>query len=160
MYKLIILDIDETLIHSTYEKLNRKPDIYYKNRGVYLRPGLSKFIQFCFDNFDVAIWTSAKAEYAKYVLKRTVENFSNFKFILTRANCDKEYVSNGFFKEIRYIKDLRKIEDYKLENILMIDDTPQNVIPIDNVISINEYRGEFVDKGLTELQKKLIFFNF
>ena len=120
MKSLIVLDIDETLLHSTYEDLNRDPDFFFKERRVYLRPHLNEFMKYCFDNFDVAIWTSAKAVYAKYVLAKIICDISQFKFIYTRKNCDRKFIWNGFLNETIYIKEINKIEGYNLRGVLII----------------------------------------
>ena len=56
--KLLILDIDETLIHATEKPLDYqwhfKTDLYF----VYCRPHLNCFIDFCNKNFKIAIWTT------------------------------------------------------------------------------------------------------
>jgi TFIIF-interacting CTD phosphatase-like protein len=155
MKRLLILDIDETLLHSTYEDLRKEPDFYFKERKVYLRPHLDMFLEYCFRNFDVAIWTSSKAIYAKFVLKKIVNDITLFKFIWTRKNCDKKNVWNGFTNETKYIKDINKIEGYKIDNILFIDDTPQNIIPIYLTFAIDEYRGCYHDDALKILITKI-----
>ena len=50
-----------------------------------------------------------------------------------------------------YIKDLTKIQGYELENIKIIDDTPQNIIPTENVLFIEEYRGNKEDDNLIQI---------
>jgi TFIIF-interacting CTD phosphatase-like protein len=151
MNNLLILDIDETLLHSTYEDLKREPNFYFKERGVYLRPYLNKFLENCFKKYDVAIWTSAKADYAKFILKKITGDLSKFKFIWTRNNCQRITKWNGFMNVESYIKDLTKIQGYELENIKIIDDTPQNIIPTENVLFIEEYRGNKEDDNLIQI---------
>ncbi len=152
MKKLLILDIDETLLHSTYEDLKREPDFCFKERLVYLRPHLKEFIKNCFENYDVAVWTSAKADYAKFVLKKITGDLSKFKFIWTRKNCQKILRWNGFMNVESYIKDLTKIQGYEQKDIIIIDDTPQNIIPIENVLIIEEYRGDIADNYLLNIK--------
>lgn len=148
MNKLLILDIDETLLHSTYEDLKREPDFYFKERRVYLRPYLNEFLEYCFKNYDIAIWTSAKADYARFILKKITGDLLKFKFIWTRNHCKRNIKWNGFMNSESYIKDLSKVSDYELKDIKIIDDTPQNIIPLENVIFIEEYRGSIDDNYL------------
>ncbi len=159
MKKLIILDIDETLLYSTYENLDREPDFLFKERKVFLRPNCIQFIDYCFENFDVAIWTSSKSVYAKFVLTKMLKDISKFKFIWTRKNCEKRVIDNGFSNEIVYVKNINNIVGYTKNNILFIDDTPQNIFPTDNVIPIAEYRGNQLDNSLdliiTQLSSKI-----
>jgi len=159
MKNLLILDIDETLIHSTFEKLKTEPDFHYKTRGVYVRPKLFEFMEYCFNNFEVGIWTSSKSDYAKFILKHLF-NIKKFKFIWTRSKCEIQYVSNGFYDEIRYVKNLNNISGYSLKSIIMIDDTPQNITPLKNVIPILEYRGNEKDNELVNIiEQKLYFYS-
>jgi TFIIF-interacting CTD phosphatase-like protein len=154
--KTLVLDIDETLLHSTYEKLEQEPDYMYKGRRVYLRPRLNEFLEFCFANFEVGIWTSSKSEYAKKTLKFIVTDLSKFKFIWTRKKCTKTYKKNGFWEDVVYIKNLNCLPDFQAADFIMIDDTPSNIQPADsNIIMISEYRGELDDAELLEIIKSL-----
>ena len=155
MKKLLILDIDETLLHSTYEKLKRKPDFLYKARNVYLRPGIEVFLDFCFANFEVGVWTSARAEYARYVLKQ-LKIDDKIIFLRTRKYCIKSNQWNGFSYDYKYIKDLTTIIDYKIQDMLILDDTPQNITPIENSIAIDDYRGGENDNALEMIQRILV----
>ncbi|MEI8203313.1 MAG: HAD family hydrolase [Bacteroidota bacterium] len=156
MKRLIILDIDETFLHSTYSNLKRDADFSFKERQVYLRPGLSVFMDFCFENFDVAVWTSAKAEYAKYVLKRIAKDLTKFKFIWTRKDCDKDYKWNGFSEDVVYVKNLNKIAAYPIHQITIIDDKTLNIFPVNaDIIGIDEYFGSETDDALMQMIEKL-----
>ena len=55
--KLLILDLDETLIFSNTQSLVRKADFKIDGYYVYKRPNLNPFLKFCFFNFDVAVLT-------------------------------------------------------------------------------------------------------
>ncbi len=155
MKRLLVLDIDETLLHSTYEDLKREPDFFFKERRVYLRPHLQEFMRFCFNNYDVAIWTAAKADYARFVLKKISVDLKIFKFIWTRKHCQKITKWNGFMNQEFYLKDLNNIIGYDTTEILIIDDTPQNVTPVDFCLSVNEYKGCKIDDVLKELMTKI-----
>ncbi len=156
MKRFIILDIDETLLHSTYSNLKREADFCFKERNVYLRPGVNTFLDFCFQHFDVAIWTSAKADYAKFVLKRIAGDLTKFTFIWTRKDCDKEFKWNGISEDVVYIKNLNKINPYPLLQITMIDDNTQNIYPVNaDIIGIDEYRGNKEDDALIQIIEKL-----
>ena len=82
MNKLLILDLDETLIHSDEccihtDAMSFKINIISGSAGleefnVYMRPGLKDFLNYCLDNFRVAIWSAGIAEY--------VEEITNYIF--------------------------------------------------------------------------------
>lgn len=69
--KTLILDLDETLIHSS--DFDPHPSINsFKHLdqilNVMKRPGLDEFLLFCRENFDVFIFTAGSKEYADYVI--------------------------------------------------------------------------------------------
>ena len=78
MKPLLILDIDETLIHT-----ENVPDEYaaqydydfkFNGRGksefyTKKRPYLEQFLDYAFENFDVAIWTAAEKITQKKLLE-------------------------------------------------------------------------------------------
>lgn len=65
--KLLILDLDETLIHAVEQPLERtadfKTDFYY----VYKRPFVNEFLEFCFQTFKVGVWITAGEYFARDV---------------------------------------------------------------------------------------------
>ena len=56
---LLILDLDETLIHATTTKLGDDFAFKLYQHYVYKRPGLDAFIAACAEKFDLAVWSSA-----------------------------------------------------------------------------------------------------
>ena len=58
MTKLLILDLDETLVFSTTTPLGRPPDVVVGEYLVYRRPGLEAFLQTVSKQFTLAVWTS------------------------------------------------------------------------------------------------------
>lgn len=152
--KLLILDIDETLLHSTYEDLGRAPELNYKIRNVYLRPHLKEFMEFAFAHFDVAIWTASKEEYAHLLLEQLGYK-DQMTFIYSRNKCIEREVDTGIVTATHWVKDLTKIEDYNLEDIVFIDDTPLYIHPIENAVLIPEFRGDLEDTELLKMMDRL-----
>lgn len=62
MDKLLILDLDETLIHATAEKLSIQEDFLFDKYFVYKRPHLDWFLSEISKHFKVGIWSSASDE--------------------------------------------------------------------------------------------------
>ena len=101
MKPLLILDIDETLIHTDsapieYEKQldfdfkfkgNSSKSLYYTKK----RPYLDEFLNYAFENFDVSIWTAAGDEYAEEILKGIGLDKSKLKFFYTQENCTLKF---------------------------------------------------------------------
>lgn len=154
MKKCLVLDIDETLLHSTYERLKVPEDAKLGERNVYFRPHWKPFLEFCFAHFEVGVWTASNGDYADFVFQKMGYR-DQLKFLYHREHCMEREVSTGFITDIRYIKDLQSITDYPLENIIMLDDTPQYVDPSDNVLMIDEFRGEPDDSKLLDMMEEL-----
>ena len=62
--KLLILDLDETLIHATEKPLENKADFRTKLYHVYKRPYVEMFLEFCQEHFLVGVWTTAGTDFA------------------------------------------------------------------------------------------------
>lgn len=52
-YKLLVLDLDETLVFSTEQELHRSADLRVSGYHVYKRPYLDAFLDYAFANFGV-----------------------------------------------------------------------------------------------------------
>lgn len=61
--KLIILDIDETLIHAIGSLLDIGCDFKAEAYFVCRRPFLQEFLDFCFSNFKVAVLNYRRARH-------------------------------------------------------------------------------------------------
>lgn len=68
--KLIILDIDECIVHASVDPINEQSnfDIKVDWCFVYKRPFVDEFLRFCSEHFNVAIWTSAGKIHAKMIV--------------------------------------------------------------------------------------------
>ena len=67
---LLVLDLDETLIHATEQKLKIDIDFQYANYFVYIRPYLEWFLETMSANFKLAIWSSADDKYVKEIVEK------------------------------------------------------------------------------------------
>ena len=159
--KTLILDLDETLIHSSFQPLrfnNRiiKPDISfkiffnYKYHEIfsYKRPFLSKFLKEMNKLFNIYIFTASIKTYAKPLVK-----------LLDKHNyvMKKFYRENCILSEGKYIKDLSLLK-IKLNDVIILDNNPisykfnkKNGIPI---------KSWHIDKNDNELLKILPLLEF
>jgi carboxy-terminal domain RNA polymerase II polypeptide A small phosphatase len=85
--KLLILDLDETLIHATTKKLSREPDFMVFDYFIYKRPHLDWFLLECHATYKLAIWSSASDEYVQEVVKRIVPDDISLEFVWGRSRC-------------------------------------------------------------------------
>ena len=62
---LVVLDLDETLIHATKNELGRKADFQIFDYHVYKRPYLNEFLTEINEHFLLAVWSSASDDYVE-----------------------------------------------------------------------------------------------
>lgn len=168
----IVLDLDETLISSepieNYNQNNKEKANKFKYHNmdsyyiVFERPGLQKFLNFLFDNFDVSVWTAASKDYALFIIDKIILKNKNRKldwiFFSYHCKISKFFTNNT--KNLNIIWDLYKIPGYNKNNTYIIDDydevyktQPNNCIrapPFDF-----KEENSHNDKFLKELQIKL-----
>jgi TFIIF-interacting CTD phosphatase-like protein len=154
--KLLILDLDETLLYATEEPLGFQEDFIVGPYSVSLRPFLKTFLDYCLDNFEVAIWTSSTEEYALEIIKQLLPSLTTLSFLWARNRCTKRYDhENG---EWYWVKDLKKVrrKGYNLEQVIIVDDTPIKLERnYGNLIRVKEFIGEQTDHELVFLTKYL-----
>lgn len=135
--KLIIFDIDGTLIDTAKEGLH-DINIGY---GIVLktssRPGLKELMEYCFNNYDVGFYTAASRDYAIEILKLflTKEQYNSIKFIKDYDNCSKISLG-GFSYDYLIYKPLYKIwkkayarnNGWNKHNTLIIEDSSSTCI--------------------------------
>ncbi|KAF0815342.1 hypothetical protein IGB42_00423 [Andreprevotia sp. IGB-42] len=154
---LLILDLDETLIHATTTPLPCEHDFVVASYFVYKRPWVDQFIAFCFAHFDVAVWTSSTEPYAQAVIANLFNEPKALKFIFSRRKCTRRFDFETH--DDTYIKDLRKIKKrgYTLEKTLIIDDTREKLCRnYGNLIHIDEWTGNATDRELLHIQPYLL----
>lgn len=167
--KLLILDLDETLIHrvqpdinyaalgiqlpsNVLENLNRSTASSSKtvgnNAAIIIRPFAQKFIAEISNKFQIAIFTSSTRQYAEVMAKLLDPAKQYISVILSREHC--------ILRENFSLKDLRIIKERSLCDIIIID----NMISafsgqIENGIYIPSFFGNTNDKELLTIQNFL-----
>ena len=154
---LLVLDIDETLIHSSKNSLGIEHDFKIGNfYYVYTRPGLKEFISFALDNFNVAVWSSASFNYVEAMVNEIFPNPDKLKFYWASNRCTMRY---SFEHQEWYdIKDLKKVGriGYNKERILIVDDTPaKSERNYGNAIHMQPFTGDQNDRYLYMLVEYL-----
>jgi len=122
---LLIFDIDETLIHSTQNSLGKHYDFKVGTFYTYCRPGLKELISYALDNFYVAVWSSASANYVKAIVENIFPNIDDLEFYWDSKRC----TICADFEQRKYydVKDLNKVrrKGYSKNRILIVDDSPE-----------------------------------
>ena len=159
---LIILDLDETLVYATTDKLSIKHDFEVGNYFVYKRPHLCQFIEYIQKNFDFAVWSSASDAYVEEMTKKlslhekTVFTWARSKATFKRpstfdaeGNLNVDTLNHHFF--VKRLKKVKKL-GFDLEKVLIIDDSPHKSREnYGNAIYVEEFKGNQKDKELLYL---------
>jgi len=93
---LLVLDLDESLIYAALEHeasgIPVAPDaetwfdgLINRRYLLYHRPGLQRFLRKMAEHYRLAIWTTATADYAEWVVG-TLEDHK-FEFVWSKDNC-------------------------------------------------------------------------
>jgi RNA polymerase II subunit A small phosphatase-like protein len=165
---LLILDLDETLIHATTKKAREDFDFQVYHYFVYQRPGLKNFLMQCAEHFQLAVWSSASDDYVRAVVKQIVPVSVPLAFVWGRSRCtrfrmpevDEEgFLSLDYSSKYEFAKRLKKVQrrGFDLARILIVDDTPEKVSQnYGNAIYIKPYLAEPNDSELAALAAYLL----
>lgn len=91
--RLLVLDVDETLICSSLFTGERPPDFKESLANVWKRAGAEGFLAWCLERFRVGVWTAATKSYVAEVLDHLVSDFHTFAFIYAGERCSRDEVS-------------------------------------------------------------------
>ena len=119
--KTLILDLDETLVHSSTTSID-KSDIILNvdfdgllyNIYVLIRPGAENFIKKISKYFEIVVFTASLSKYASPLLDK-LDKDKNIKYRLYREHCT---FLNGI-----YIKELKKL-NRELKDVIIVDNSP------------------------------------
>lgn len=147
--KCLVLDLDETLVHSSF-KLIDHPDfivpveIDNQIHNVYVakRPGVDEFLKKMGEVYEVVVFTASLSKYADPVLDM-LDIHRVVKHRLFRESC---YNHNG-----NYVKDLSQI-GRELQDTIIIDNSPTSYLfhPA-NAVPITTWFNDIHDTELLDL---------
>jgi RNA polymerase II subunit A small phosphatase-like protein len=163
---LLILDLDETLIHARETPLERPPDFVVYGYHVYRRPHLDHFLAQALSHFDVAIWSSASDDYVRAVVDSIFPDPSLLQFVWGRSRATLRRVyqdESGYmidpWDHNHYLKPLTKVRraGWNIERVLIVDDTPEKCLRnYGNAIYPRPYEGAIDDEELMLLESYLL----
>lgn len=157
---LVILDIDETLIHATEQPLSHDCHFRIFGYSIYERPFLREFLEELREHFEVAVWSSASDDYVAEIVKEIFPPEYPLAFTWGRTHCTykPDYAKAeeaGYFDSLRhydYVKNLQKVKKkfgYHPDRMLIVDDTPRkSMYNFGNAIYPSEFRGDPSDDEL------------
>ena len=156
MKPLIILDINGTLCLSQHKTV---PGVQYdakaRTKFIYKRPYLRDFLNFLFNHFRVAVWSSNNPQNAQAAVEAlfTLPQQRALLFVWGRDKCETTDYDHSS------VKNLQKI-DYPLGGVTIIDDTPEKIVGTHfyhNHLAIKPYlQPDETDTGLQNAAKWLI----
>lgn len=153
--KLLVLDSDETLIHSTFRKV-ADPDIIVPvqtSKGeaqcsVMQRPGMKEFLDRCSQHYEMIVFTASQRRYIQPVFERIDPDGKYFSAILCREYCSTDKTPDG---QSHYVKDLKRL-GRDLKDVILIDNSPQSYkYHPKNAIPIRSWFNDKEDRQLLEL---------
>lgn len=157
--KLLVLDLDETLIHA---RGRDEPELPWPAQRqvaqfrVHLRPGVREFMATVLERFvGVGVWTSASTDYATAMLDRIVDR-SRLRFIFARDRCTKGWDPER--GETYWLKDIRELDGFGFDpqQILVVDDKPRGLERSHaNLIHVRPFEGDPGDLELAKLLRYL-----
>ena len=162
--KTLILDLDETLIHSDL-------DLEYKNHIItlffdseeegeeeknipiplILRPKLFDFLNYVKEKYELIIFTASQKNYADKIIDYIEKDQKYFSLRLYREHCI-------FIKPGLYIKDLRIFKNRDLKNIILIDNSIFSFAhQLNNGILVTSFYNDEDDCFLINLKDYLMY---
>ena len=153
--KTLILDLDETLVHSSFDPFQKNDivlninfdGIYYKIY-VLVRPGAEEFIKNISQYFELVVFTASISKYASPLLD-ILDKEGYIQHRLYRDNCT--------FLDGIYVKPLKKI-GRSIKDIIIVDNSPlAYAFDNDNGLPITSWFDDKNDKELFDITPLLIF---
>ncbi|XP_076894654.1 uncharacterized protein LOC143547012 isoform X2 [Bidens hawaiensis] len=146
----LVLDLDETLVHSTLEPCEDADFTFTVNfniedRIVYVRcrPYLKEFMERVAGLFEIIIFTASQSIYAEQLLNVLDPKRKVFRHRVFRESC--------VFLEGNYLKDL-SVLGRDLACVIMVDNSPQAFgFQVDNGIPIESWYDDRTDQELLTL---------
>lgn len=146
---LVILDLDETLVHATEEPFERAAQLQVGPYFVYFRPYLNAFLTVLRERYQVAVWTSAGRDYAEEVVSAIMPWREQLAFLWSAERCTEHF--NHETRNRDTLKKLRKVRGrgFDLERVVMVDDSPEKHIRnYGNLVQVEPFLGDESDDEL------------
>lgn len=88
----IVLDLDETLIHTSFQRVRKRPDFFFHfdkvSYNTNVRPYCSDFLTHLqTGGYEVILWTASTSLYAGPIIAKLQEKRKQFDYCLFRQHC-------------------------------------------------------------------------
>jgi RNA polymerase II subunit A small phosphatase-like protein len=104
---LLILDLDETLVHASEEPLGRAHDFAVGPYFTYRRPHLAEFLIDCSVSFRLSVWSAGSEDYVGQTVARIMPPGVEPAFAWGRGRCVRRYDPERL--EENSLKNLKKV---------------------------------------------------
>ncbi len=154
---LLLLDIDETLVHAADVDDPIPPVVDFHALGQYpvmKRPFLGDFLGWCFNSvlFKTAFWSAGGELYVGDVLKNILDPKHQPEFVFTHAKCTRTWnFLDPYMDDSILVKDLKKVraKGWDLRRVLALDDMASvHQRAYGNHVPIRPFRGSLEDEEL------------
>jgi carboxy-terminal domain RNA polymerase II polypeptide A small phosphatase len=152
MKKLLILDLDETLIYGSEKETAEKADLILEQIKVYKRPYFEDFLLKAAKDYKIAIWSSGSAAYVEAIAVQLIKPLVETEFVWSRERCT--YKRDLKYDEYYFLKDLGKVKrkGYSLKQVLIVDNTPRKTSKhYGNAIYVKDFINDKNDDELKYL---------
>ncbi|KAG7021557.1 hypothetical protein SDJN02_15282, partial [Cucurbita argyrosperma subsp. argyrosperma] len=141
--KLLILDVNGLLVDFVpYFPDGYTPDIVISSKAVFKRPFCDDFLQFCFERFEVGIWSSRTWKNLNTLVKFIMKDSRHkLLFCWDQSHCTTtRFTTLENDRKPLVLKELKKIweslepnlpwkkGEYNASNTLLLDDTPYKAL--------------------------------
>ena len=160
--KILILDLDETLIHAdfnerfpknSYDKIIKfipKDEDEEIKVGIFIRNGINEFFTQLSKYFNIIIFTASSSDYADAVLDCIDPEKKFIKLRLYRENCVN-------INDLTTVKDLTIIRNIDLSKTIIIDNSMYSFSnQLSNGILINSFYNDKNDNDLINVKNYLL----
>jgi Dullard-like phosphatase family protein len=159
--KTLLLDLDETLVHSGFKQFNPNipsdliMNIELENQKreihVLIRPGVKEFLDRISKRFEIIIFTASLSKYASPLID-ILDNNNLCSYRLFREHCT---FINGAF-----IKDLKRL-DRNLKDVILLDNSPiAYMLHPENGFPIKTWYDDKSDRELYNLAPIIEFLSY
>jgi len=145
MKKLIILDLDHTILHSINSNVYNKFNYDYIYNGtltsefiIIHRPFLQDFFRYLFRYFYVGVWSAGTKSYVQIIVDDIFKNYKDqLKFVLHYDHCMFMNELDKNWKDLDLIWNYYK--NFNKSNTILLDDTDQVIKYVNNWIRIPKF---------------------
>lgn len=157
--KLLVLDLDETLIHTFMKEVPENceqitvkiPNKFEKTIHFKIRPFCKEFLNKVSQFFDICVFTAAHSSYANPILDALDPEGCFFKDRYFNDSCTK--INQYTVKDLRILKS-------DLKDVILVDNTALCFgLQKENGVPIVCYTGQETDQELNYLSEFLLYLN-